>query len=263
VITSRALSVTALLILVSAAAAAQQPPQRPTTPRTQQQRRPEGPRVHLEVDGVYRSTTQTLSDTASPTIYAESGALSAGYDVPAGPGFSGGASFRLWRNLGVGVSVSSFSTSFPADVRGSIPNPFTFSQPRTFEGSVSDLARKELAIGIHLRGMFQLSPRFGVSVYAGPTRLSVTQDVITAIQYSEAYPYDTATFSAAQISTDEVNKWGVGAGADIAFYFTRNVGVGLGVKYSGGETDLVSLGSAPLTSKLGGTEFGGGLRLRF
>jgi len=257
------LSFAVLFLIASSAATAQQQPLRQPPPRTQQQRAPEGPRLHIEIDGAYRSSTQTLTDTASPTIYAESGSLSAGYDVPAVPGFSGGASFRLWKYLGVGVGISRFSASFPGEVRGSIPNPFTFSQQRTFEGSVSDLARKELALGVHLRGMFQVSPKFGVSVYAGPTRLSVTQDVITAIQYTESYPYDTATFSAAQIATDKVNKWGIGAGADLAYYFTRNVGVGVGVKYSGGETELVSLGSSPLKSKLGGSEFGGGLRLRF
>jgi opacity protein-like surface antigen len=252
-----------LLVAGTAASAQQQPPRQPARPQAQQPRGPQPPRVFVELDGMYRSTTQTLTDSASPTIYAESGTLGASYDVPAGPGFSGSAAFRLWKNLGIGASVSSFSTIFPAEVTGSIPNPFTFGQPRTFEGSVADLARKELAIGIHLRGMFQLSPKFGVSVYAGPTRLSLTQDAIVAIRYTEAYPYDSATFSAAQIATDKVNKWGVGAGADLAYYFTKNLGIGLGLRYSGGETELVSLGSSPLKSKLGGSEFGGGLRLRF
>jgi opacity protein-like surface antigen len=267
VIPARSIALTIALLLGGSAAYAQQKPAMPpTTPPQRPQPAPraaQAPRIHLEVDGLYHAATQTLSDSASPVVYAETGSLGAAYDVPAGPGFSGGAGFRLWRNFGVGATVSSFSTTFPATVTGSIPKPFFFNQARPFEGSVSDLARKELAIGVHLRGIFQLTPKFAVSVFAGPSRLSVTQDVVTAIQYTESYPYDTATFSAALVTEDKVNKWGVGAGADVAFYITRNIGVGVGLKYNGGEADLASLSGRTLTSKIGGAEFGGGLRLRF
>jgi opacity protein-like surface antigen len=266
-IASRSLTLAALLLATATTGFAQQRPVQPPPPQGQrpvpQQRRPEAPRLHIELDGLYRSSTQTLSDTATPTLYAETGQLTAEYVVPTGPAFSGSASFRFWKNLGIGVGVSSSSSSFPANVTGSIPNPFLFNRARTFEGSVEDLARKELAIGIHLRGLFQLTPKLAMSVFAGPARITVDQDVVTAIQYTEAYPYDTATFRAAQIATDKVNQWGVGAGADLAFYFTRNVGIGVGVKYTAAEADLVSLGGAGLTTKVGGTEFGGGVRLRF
>ncbi len=269
-ITSRSMSLATMLVAISTVAFAQQKPAaprpQPDPMRTTAKPEPKNvpvQRLHVELDGIYHAATQTLSDRATPTVHAEAAQLTADYDVPAGAGFSGGATFRLWRNLGVGATVSMFSTSFPANVTGSIPYPFAFNRPRTFEGSVSDLERKEVAIGIHLRGLFQVSPKFTISAFAGPARLTVTQDVVTAIQYAEAYPYETATFSAAAIGTDKVNKWGVSAGADVAYYFMRNVGIGVGAKFNGGEAELVSLGSAPLTSKLGGAEFGGGLRLRF
>ncbi len=267
-IPARAIALTiALWVSGIDAFAQQQPVMPPATHRRPRQAQParttEGPRVHLEIDGLYHAATQTLSDTVSPVLYAETSSLTAGYDVPAGPGFSGGASFRLWKFLGFGATASSYSTSFPARLAGSIPNPFVFNRARQFEGSVADLTRKELALGAHLRVLLQVSPKFTVSVFAGPTRLSVTQDVVTAIQYSESYPYDTATFRAAALATDSVNKWGIGAGADLAFYFTRNIGVGAGLKYSGGKADLVSLSGRTLTTRLGGAEFGGGLRVRF
>lgn len=260
---SRSIALTALLLVFGAAASAQQARQAPPQPAQPPSRNAPSQRLHLEIDGIYHAATQTLADAASPTIYAETGSLTADYDVPAGAGFAGAATYRLWKNLGVGVGVSRFSTTFPADVTGSIPYPFLFNRQRTFEGSVADLARKELALGLHLRGLFQLSPKFGVSAFAGPTRLTVTQDVITTIQYAESYPFESAAFSGVQISADKVNKWGVSAGADLAYYFTRNAGIGLGIKYNGGEAELVSLGSESLTSKIGGVEFGGGIRLRF
>jgi hypothetical protein len=265
VIATRSISLAALLLLVGTTASAQQPR---TVPPAQPAERQEGARtpaqrLHFEIDGIYHAATQTMSDSASPTVYAETAALTADYGVPAGAGFSGSASFRFWKNLGIGMSVSSFSTSFTADVTGSIPNPFAFNRPRTFEGSVDDIERKELAIGINLRGFFQLTPKFAVSVFAGPTRISLTQDVVTSIQYTESYPYDTATFSAAQIATDKLDKVVFGGGADLAFYFTKAIGIGLGVKYHGGETEIVSLSGTSMTTKIGGAEFGGGLRLRF
>ena len=266
---ARAVPIAALLALVSTTAMAQQR----TGPRPQpgQVRTPARPmpkhvpveRLHVEIDGIYHAATQSMTDSASPTVYAETASLTASYDVPAGTAFSGSATLRLWRNVGIGVGVTSFSTSFPASVTGSIPYPFQFNQARTFEGNVSSLERKELAIAMHLRGMFQLSPRLTASVFAGPSRLSLTQDVITAIQYSEAYPFDTATFSAVAIGTGKVNQWAASAGADLAYYVTRNVGIGVGAKYSGATAELISLGGAGLSSKIGGAELGGGLRIRF
>lgn len=264
-IATRSIALAGLLLAAGTTAFAQQPR---TIPPAQQSPRQEGPRtptqrIHIEIDGIYHAATQTLADSANPTVYAETASLKANYEVPAGPGFSGGATFRLWKNLGIGASVSSFSTKFPATVTGSIPQPFQFNRPRTFEGSVDDMVRKELALGVNLRGIFQLSPKFAFSVFAGPTRIKITQDVITAIRYTEEYPYDTATFSAAQVSTDELSKVVFGGGADLAFYFTKSIGIGAGIKYNGGDTLLISLSGVALTSKVGGVEYGGGLRLRF
>lgn len=269
-ISARTLTLAVLIAAGGTPAFAQQQPAtprpQPTATRAQPPRQSKHiptQRLHLELDGIYHAATQTMADRATPTVNAETAQLTADYDVPAGAGFSGGATLRLWKYLGVGVSVSSFNTSFPADVTGSIPNPFQFNRPRTFEGSISDLERKELAIAVHLRGLFQLSPRFALSAFAGPARISVTQDVITALQYSDVYPYDTVTFRAAAIGEDKVNKWGVSAGADLGYFFTRNFGIGVGAKFTSAEAELFSLGSEPLPTRLGGAEFGGGLRIRF
>jgi hypothetical protein len=56
---------------------------------------------------------------------------------------------------------------------------------------------------------------------------------------------------------------GFNAGADLAFFFTRQIGVGATAQVSGASVELPSGGGDVQKVKTGGTKIGGGLRLRF
>ena len=100
--------------------------------------------------------------------------------------------------------------------------------------------------------------KMSVVVFGGPSFFTVKQSVVTAIQFQDAYPYDEATFTGATVATEEESKTGFNAGADVAYYFTKNVGVGGIVRFSAAKTTF-SLGDVDA----GGALVGGGVRLRF
>ena len=80
------------------------------------------------------------------------------------------------------------------------------------------------------------------------------------MDFSQDYPYDTATLGRA--TTREYNGSTVRfkVGADIAVYFSKWVGVGGLIRFSRADLDL-SDGSTTVT--VGGLHTAGGLRLRF
>ena len=83
---------------------------------------------------------------------------------------------------------------------------------------------------------------------------------ITGIDFDQAYPYDTATLTAAMTRTQDGSTIGFNIGADIAVYFSRWVGVGGLIRFSRSEVDL---GDGPTTIAVGGLHTAAGLRLRF
>ena len=95
-------------------------------------------------------------------------------------------------------------------------------------------------------------------VFGGPSFFTVKQSVVTGITYDEDYPYDEATFSGADVETEEEQKTGFNVGADVGYYFTRNVGVGGIIRFSQTKVTF-SLGEVDA----GGAMVGGGLRFRF
>ena len=159
--------------------------------------------------------------------------------------------------------MSRFSVATPASLSATIPHPFFFNRPRSVSGEAAGLKREELAIHIQAGGVFPIGARFQVMVFGGPSFFQVTQGVVTDLTYSDSYPYDTASFRSAVTTSEKQNKIGFNAGGDVAFFFTRQIGVGFTAKFAGSNIDLPSAGGGTTPVKAGGMQAGGGLRLRF
>jgi hypothetical protein len=61
----------------------------------------------------------------------------------------------------------------------------------------------------------------------------VKQGIVTDFEITEAYPYDTATFSRGITTTVDESKVGFNVGADVGYFFTRQVGVGGSAAWGG------------------------------
>lgn len=265
-----------VLLGVAASAAAQATPTQPTpvkpaqpTPaRPGQTATPARPapidRIYISVNGAFQTGGDDFGETVTFRENVEDGRFTTDYDVKSGPALNISVGARLWRNIGIGVGVTRYSKNTPTTFSASVPHPFFFNRARAVDGEVPGIEREELAVHVQARATFVPTRRIHTVVFAGPSFFSVKQDVVSDFEITEMYPYDTATFSRGIATRVDESKIGFNAGADVGYFFTRQVGVGGSVQWAGTTIDApASGGSGTFEIKAGGFQAGGGLRLRF
>ena len=220
-------------------------------------------RGFLVLNGGYQVTTNDFDDGATFRANAEDAKFTTDYEVKGGPAFDVAGGARLWRQLGVGVGVTRFSRSTPTVLSGSVPHPFFFSRPRSVGGEVAGLKREEIAVHVQARLIAPVGTRLQVMAFGGPSFFQVRQGLVTGFTWADSYPYDDAAFSAAQTTNDKGTKVGFNAGADVAFFFARQIGVGATVQFARATVELSGAGGNAIEIKAGGVQAGGGLRVRF
>jgi hypothetical protein len=216
----------------------------------------------VSVNGGYQFTSHDFHNVATHPDNVEVRQLDTSYRVPSGSTFDVAAGVVGPRNVGVGIAVSRFSRSTPASLSGTTPHPFFFNQPRSVSGQVGGLDRMELGIHLRVLGAIPLGRHVEVMVFGGPSFFHVDQDVVTDFTYTQSYPFDTATFSTAQ--TSKASSWRVGfnGGGDVAYFFTRQIGVGFSAMFSAATLDLPA-DSSTVSVKAGGLGAALGVRLKF
>ena len=218
-------------------------------------------KVFISVNGLFQVTSNDFDDSATIRVNAENGRFDTDYDVGGGFAFDVSGAFVVWQNLAVGAGVTTFSTSTPTAIDAQVPHPFFFNQPRTVTGEFEG-DRSELAVHIQAKWIAPVSDKLLVTVFGGPSFFQVEQTIVTDFEYTESYPFDTATFSRAIASDQSESTMGFHVGGDVAYYFSNQVGVGGMVQYSRATVEMtVPSGTADV--KAGGLQVGGGLRLRF
>ena len=131
---------------------------------------------------------------------------------------------------------------------------------RQLEGTQGDISREETAVHLHARWTVPVGEAVEIALFGGPTFFRASQELLTAVDFSQEYPYDTATLGLATTREYDGSTVGFNVGADIAVYFSKWVGVGGLIRFSRADLDL-SDGSTTVT--VGGLHTAGGLRLRF
>ncbi len=218
-------------------------------------------RVFISVDGIYQVGSNNFGDSATIRENAENGRFETDYTVKAGPAFNITGGGLLWRSLAVGVGVTRFSKSTVTAVNASVPHPFFFNQPRSVTGEYEG-SRSELAVHVQVRGVIPVSDSVQVALFGGPSFFTVEQSIVSDFDYTESYPFDTATFSRVVADTQSESKVGFNVGGDVSYFFSRQVGVGVTAQYSGATVQM-TVPSGAIDVKAGGGQIGGGLRLRF
>jgi hypothetical protein len=206
---------------------------------------------YVIVGGGYQSGTKGFTDSSTFTVNAETAQLSTEYEIESGPVFNVAGGVRFTRMLSAGAAFTRYSVSGSGALTASIPHPFFFNRPRQISGDVSGLDRNENVVHVQLRAAVPVASKLEVGVYGGPSFFSVSQTVVTSVNYTESYPYDTATF--ANAPTTKADKSGVGfnVGGDVTYFFTAKLGVAGGVQFSraslsipgaGGDVDITAGG---------------------
>ena len=246
------------LALVCAAGAAPAFAQARPAPRP-----PSGePRVRAMINGGYQPSTTSFDDSFTFTLYQETGRTSVSYPVDAGALFEGGAAVRLWKGLAAGGVFSHFSVPNTATVNGSLPHPFFLQRPRQISGEAGGMDREENALHVQAQYQFPAFGRLHVVVAGGPSIIDVKQTAVIDVNYSEEFPYDTATFSGVDSKRATGTGTGFNAGVDVQWMFTRNLGAGALVRVTKAAVDL-PLDDRTIRVDAGGTQIAAGLRLAF
>ncbi|MCE2541147.1 MAG: outer membrane beta-barrel protein [Acidobacteria bacterium] len=212
--------------------------------------------VFQESGGVYR---EVLSGAAAH----EEARFESDYRFETGTLYDVSGGVRIWSYLGVGVGVSRFEIEETASVSAQVPHPIFFNRDRSISGASPPLARSERAVHLQALVAVPASRSFTVTVFGGPTFFDVQQQLVTDVNFTHAYPYDMATFSSAAIDRESGSTVGFNVGADVAYYFTGNVGIGWLTRYSRGMLELPSVSDDTLDIETGGLHTAVGLRLRF
>jgi hypothetical protein len=196
------------------------------------------------------------------TLHAEDATLNA--DATIDPGFAFGArgGMRVWKNMAIGAGLELASTSQTFAVTGRLPHPFMFDEFRDVEGTASGIGRTETLVAFEVSWLFALARRVDMFVFGGPAYINIRQDMATRVQFSESYPYDTATFTGVETASVSGGGVGVTAGADVSYLMTKHVGIGGEVRYSYASTTLKPSGQSAKVG-LGGLQVAFGARFLF
>jgi outer membrane protein with beta-barrel domain len=220
------------------------------------------PRFTISVNGGYQPSTTSFDDRFTFDLNRETASVDTDYSVDAGPLFDAGVGFRIWKGLGAGIAISRFSVDSAGQAEATLPHPLFFQRNRQISGETTGITREET--GIHIQAQYQLPP-FGnvyVTLAGGPSVLDIQQSIVTDVNFTEEFPYDTATYVGVDSQRVSGTATGFNAGADVRWMFTRNVGVGGLVRYTRATVDLTR-NNRTVTVDAGGMQVGGGVRLAF
>jgi len=219
-------------------------------------------RGFIIVNGGYQVGSHDFEQVSTLRANVEDGTFTTDYDVKSGPSFDVTGGATVWRRLAIGVGVTRFSRSTPSTLSGSVPHPFFFNRPRPVSGDIAGLEREELAIHVEAIATAPIGRRLQVMAFGGPSFFRVKQDMVTTFTWAETYPFDDASFGSATVVDADGSKLGFNVGGDVAFFFSRQVGVGGSIRYSAATVEIDVAGGTH-DVKAGGLQAGGGLRLRF
>ena len=203
--------------------------------------------------------------TADTTFIAnvETGTFSTDYRFKSAALVDIGGGARIWRNLGVGVSVSYFTNKDDVDVTTRVPHPFFFNQLRTVTGQLSGVERRE--IGVHIQAMWMIpaGTHLQIGVLGGPSVIMVRQGLVTAVNITDTYPFDTPTFRSADSAAQSRHAVGFHAGIDASYLFNQRIGVGGVARFARARATFDLADGGTVKADLGGAQVAGGLRVRF
>ena len=219
------------------------------------------PRVVVSIGGGAQVTGEDLGDSREFELNAETATTESRHPFGAGGLVDGGVSVRLWKRLAAGVSVSYFSASATADVTARLPHPFQFNAHREVSGTVDGAERRETAVHVQAIYSLPLEGRLRVSLFGGPSFVNTSQDLVSTVRYDEAFPYDTATFTGADLTRASGAGTGFNAGADVVWMFTDRIGAGALIRFTRASLDLDAAAGREVPLDAGGLQIALGVRI--
>ena len=220
-------------------------------------------RAFLNVNMAMQLTARPFNETLSPLINAERAVLGIAHPGDGGkPAIEVGAGVRVWNSVGIGGAFTTRTVSETPMVQALIPHPLLFNQPRT-AAKAAPFNRGETAIHAQVIWMLPITTRLDVALSAGPSFISLQQDLLESIEVAEAgAPFTTVSIGEVAVLTRDVQTVAMHAGADVTWFLTPIAGVGFTARYVTGTASTTLSDGSSINLDVGGLQLGWGARIR-
>ncbi|MGE3176499.1 MAG: hypothetical protein AB7O32_03440 [Vicinamibacterales bacterium] len=208
-------------------------------------------------------TVRPFDERLAPIIYAERAVLDAAHPGEGGkPVAEPAAGIRLFKNVGVGGAYSQRTVAESLTVKAIVPHPLLFNQPR-LASKAAPFERSDTAIHAHLLYMLPVTPRLDVAIMAGPSFIRVQQQMLNGIEVAEGdAPFTAVAIGNVDILTREARTVGAHAAADVTWFVTPLVGIGVTARYVLGSATMRTADGTAVDLNVGGLQIAWGARLR-
>ena len=233
-----------------------------------------GARWQVSGDVGFQTTgiASILTEPITFERFGESGKVTRSLAINRQPRLQVAAGVSVWRNLGLRFGFSQFTQNDEIQLSVSIPHPFFFNRHRRFS-QPTETADRERSVDVHALWMVHRGDRVAFSLFGGPTVFRWKLDAVGVQSREEKYPFEASPVTGIVTFRHTPVAVGYGAGADLAVFFSRYVGVGWLVRYDRATTTIAlpddgffaTVLGQPITTdvRLGGASISGGLRFRF
>jgi len=215
---------------------------------------PLGGKLFVNVNAGAQTTSDTVTTSGAIPIYAQTANWTATQTVDSGGLFDISAGYRAWRDIGIAIGYSRFSSTGSAAGVASVPSPVFFNQFNNVTLPLTTAPRSENNVYIEAVWFVPVRDKISLALSVGPSFTRMTQQLVTNI----TIPAGTSNANPV-IETPSETATGITVGVDGSYMFLPWVGAGVFLRYNGGSADL-----APATDvKAGGFQIGIGGRFRF
>ena len=218
----------------------------------------------MSAQPLQKSQTATLTTIQ----FGEPATSAAAYpELPRVSGWDLSGSAMLGAQWGVGVRSRFAKFQSPVALAVSVPHP-TIANLYASDADVTGalLTRDEKIFDVH--AMYAVNqPRWRVVGFGGPTYFRLSRQMVDQIHYLQLYNLTGLNVvGITNYTTDKVDEstWGFNVGSDAAFFFSRFVGVGAGVRFNYGTVTVTDpLANVEADFRVGSTTVVVGPRFRF
>ena len=219
-------------------------------------------RVRVALRGAFATRAGAFTEARPFTEFAERGEIDSRYTQGSGPGGEAGLTWLLARRLGI-VAAAAFAQRREAGAfSAALPHPLYFGMPRHAEGDFRGKSERETAVHLDL-AVLGAAGRLDWSLFAGPSLVGVRADLVSAVEYTQAYPYDRVTVTGAPLVSARGRGLGANAGAALDWRAARRVALGVQARFCRARARLRPLAEDEVDVRAGGLALAAGLRIDF
>jgi len=217
----------------------------------------------LNINFAQQTTDRSTVVAGRVPIYGEEAIFESRTSVGSSSMFDIMGGWKVYRNIAVGIGYTRYSDPTTARVSGTIPDPLFFDRPHPFDTLLTNQEHTENAVHLSASWMIPLGDDLDVMVFAGPSFISLSKDLVTGITV------ENGTSNVESVTASSISETGVGGhiGLDIRYTVLeelsgiRKLGFGVFFRYSGASVDAGSVQGGKID--VGGASYGIGLRIGF